>query len=178
MLSARTKFLIFNFLGLEITWGACAYGSTQGMPIIGFVVGLLYLGLHFTFTENRYTDFLIMLSVGLLGILIDIANTSLGLIAFNGGITPLLNIPYWLIMLWLVFALMLPHSLLWLYKYKFISIILGAILGAFSYWLGHQLGAIIFPNSVVMSTLVYAIEWAIIFPIALIITKYFIAKYS
>ena len=40
-------FLIFNFLGLQATWAACAYGATHNQPMLGFYVGLAYISTHF-----------------------------------------------------------------------------------------------------------------------------------
>ena len=41
------RFLIFNFVGLQATWAACAYGATHSFPALGLYVGLAYVIAHF-----------------------------------------------------------------------------------------------------------------------------------
>ena len=171
MLSKRTAFLIFNFLGLEVTWAACAYGAINESPKIGVYVGIIYIALHFLFTTNRKVDFLVLLTVGMLGILLDNINSYFGVLAFDHTINSTLLIPYWLVVLWFVFSLMVPHSLFWLSKHLKFSILLGAILGSFSYWLGHKLGALQLAEPISISVVILFLEWAIVFPLALLITK-------
>lgn len=175
LITKRIRFLVFNFLGLQLTWAACAYGATHAFPLLGFYVGIIYVALHFIFSQQRSADFFIMLIVSILGIIIDALNSIFNIVAFSSYVLPIINIPPWLITLWLVFALVLPHSLFWLAKYRLISIIAGAIGGALSYWTGHKLGAIIFPSELI-STLVYALEWALIVPVAFMITQHFVIK--
>ena len=170
MLTPRLRFLIFNFLGLQITWAACAYGAINSMGYLGVVVGGLYIFLHFIYTTTRFEDFWTLILVTAIGVIIDSLNAHYGVIEFNSTSVPFL-IPYWLIMLWAVFSLMIPHSLYWLSNNYFIAAIAGGIGGAFSYWLGHELGAIILSESLLTSTLIYFLEWSILFPIALLITS-------
>ena len=170
MITPRLKFLIFNFLGLQITWAACAYGAINNMQNLGVVVGGLYVLLHFVFTNTHFEDICTLIMVATLGIITDSLNSYYDVIAFNSSSAPLL-IPYWLIMLWLVFSLMIPHSLYWLSKNYFVAAIAGGIGGSFSYWLGHKLGAIILSEPLIISTLIYFLEWSILFPVALLITN-------
>lgn len=172
MISSKTIFLLFNFVGLQITWAACAYGASHGSPSLGVYVGFTYIVLHFLFTKTRHVDLLVFVGIGLLGILVDTMNTYFGVVSFNNSTTSPLSIPYWLITLWLVFTLMIPHSLYWLADYKKISMLAGALGGSFSYWLGHKLGALQLLEPLQYSVGVYFIEWGLLFPLGLILTQY------
>lgn len=161
-LSSNMAFLIFNFLGLQITWAACAYGATHSMPMLGVIVGLIYIALHMLLTKTRNQDLLILLAVSAIGISIDHTNSYLGLISFIDNDTTFPMIPLWLVTLWMVFSLMLPHSLNWLGKNTMLAFFLGGLGGASSYWLGHKLGAISLSEPLLLSIVILFIEWAVI----------------
>lgn len=171
-LSTNTAFLIFNFLGLQVTWAACAYGATHSTPNLGVIVGLIYIALHMLLTKTRNQDLLILLAVSTIGISIDHINSYLGLILFMDNNTTFPMIPLWLATLWMVFSLMLPHSLNWLGKNAALAFFLGGFGGASSYWLGHKLGAISLSEPLLLSILILFIEWAVICTVAYIILKY------
>ena len=170
MITPRFRFLIFNFLGLEITWGACAYGAINDQEYFGVIVGGIYIFIHFLFTQSRFEDLLTLVVISAVGVTVDVVNTIYGVVAFN-TYSELFLIPHWLVVLWMVFALMVPHSLLWLSRNYLLAALLGGILGSFSYWLGHKLGAIILPEPVLTNTMIYFFEWSILFPAALWVTN-------
>lgn len=171
MKKANLKFLLFNFLGLEVTWAACAYGAINGNPNLGVYVGAVYITLHFLFTKNRMLDLMILLSIGTIGIIIDSINAYFGFISFLELSAEQFLIPYWLITLWLVFSLMIPYSLYWLVNHIRISVIAGAIVGSFSYWLGDKLGALHLIEPQLFGVSIFFVQWGLIFPLALVITK-------
>ncbi len=173
MISKHLAFLIFNFTGLQVTWAACAYGATHALPLLGVYVGLAYIVAHFIFSKLRIRDLKIMLIVGLLGIAIDSIFTQFNLLSFPEFTNQHLPIPAWLIVLWFVFALMVPYSLYWLRKNLKIASIAGALGGSLSYLLGHILGALHFAEPIWITFMFYFIEWGLFFPLALLITKYF-----
>ncbi|MDW3095456.1 MAG: DUF2878 domain-containing protein [Gammaproteobacteria bacterium] len=171
MLSVKTAFLIFNFLGLQATWAACAYGATHSIPNLGVIVGIFYIALHMMLTKTRRQDLLIILAVSLIGISIDHINTYLGLMSFSNENIATFVIPSWLITLWVVFSLMLPHSLNWLGNNMKLAFLLGGLGGSSSYWLGHKLGALTLSEPLLLSILILFIEWAIICPVGFILLK-------
>ena len=171
MLSPRTIFLLFNFIGLQVTWAACAYGAINDMEYIGVIVGFLYILLHFIFTKSRVEDITILLTVGSLGIAVDSMNTYYEILSFSGASNTPFLLPFWLIVLWGVFSLMIPHSLYWLSRHKVAAVIGGAVGGSFSYWLGHKLGAISLSDPLLSSVAVYFVQWGLIFPVGLFVTK-------
>ena len=164
-MSNKLGFLIYNFLGLQITWAACAYGATHSQPMLGVIVGVIYLIFHFSFTPTRRNDILTMCCLATFGIAMDYINMRIGIISFSD--TSESNfIPLWLITLWCVFSLMIPHSLHWLSKKPLLAFMLGGLGGSSSYWLGHKLGAIMLSQPLTMSVAVYFIEWAFYIVIA------------
>jgi Protein of unknown function (DUF2878). len=169
-------FLIFNFVGLQITWAACAYGATHENPNLGLYVGLSYIFLHFLLSKLRLRDLKIMLILGVSGLVIDSALTILNIISFPNNSNITLPIPAWLITLWFVFSLMVPYSLYWLSKNLKIAAIAGGIGGCFSYYLGHKLGALNLSEPQWLSTTISFVVWGIYLPFAFLVTKHFTHK--
>lgn len=168
-MTKHTAFLIFNFLGLQITWAACAYGAIHEFPLLGSIVGSIYIIIHMILTPSRRIDLLTLLCLSSAGILLDFINMKLGIISFNS--TQQNFIPLWLVILWCVFSLMIPHSLNWLRRKPILACVLGGIGGSLSYWLGHKLGAIALSDPITLAVSLYFIEWAIYVPLAFIILR-------
>ncbi len=164
-------FLIFNFLGLQATWAACAFGATKGMPMLGVYIGFAYIAAHFILSQHRLRDLKVMLIIGIAGIIIDSVLSQLNYLSFPGFFNQLLTIPFWLISLWFVFSLMLPYSLYWLIKNLKLAAIAGAIGGSFSYFLGHKLGALQLNDPLTLTVFIYFIIWGIIFPSSLLLVR-------
>ena len=72
-------------------------------------------------------------------------------------------------MLWMFFAMTLNHSLAWLRKKIYISILFGALGGPLAYIAGEKLGAITLLST--SSIIILSIGWAFITPILLIIAN-------
>lgn len=168
-MNKRISFLIFNFLGLEVTWAACAYGAIHNFPLLGAIVGCVYIMIHMILTPNRMLDLLTLTSLTAIGVALDYINMKIGIISFRSIDSNF--IPLWLIILWSVFSLMIPHSLLWLSRRPVIASLLGGISGSFSYWLGHKLGAISLGENFISNSIIYFVEWAIFIPIAFVIFR-------
>ena len=166
------RFLIFNFVGLQATWAACAYGATHSFPALGVIVGATYVIAHFYLSKQRIRDLVTMLIIATVGIILDIALTQVHILSFPNDANNFLPIPIWLIALWFVFSLMVPYSLYWLGANLKIAAIAGAIGGSFSYFLGHKLGALQLADPLAVSAGIYFLKWGIIFPAALITVKY------
>ncbi len=171
MLDARQKFLVCNFVGFQLTWLACAYGASHELPYIGALVGLLFIVMHFIFVSERELNIKVLLLVAVFGVLLDYMNTQLGVVSFPKHDASYFILPFWLVVLWSSFTLMLPHSLYWLTKNMYMASLAGAIGGSLSYLAGHKLDALSLSEPLVRSTLVYAVEWAIILPIGLMLVK-------
>ena len=168
-MSRRTIFILFNFIGFQAVWAACAYGATNQIPSAGVIAGIIYILIHFTFTPSRLLDVSIMLIVAMTGVILDFINFYFGLISFNSSSHTL---PFWLVILWLSFSLILPHSLRWLGNYPLLASLLGGTGGSLSYVIGHQLGAITLSTPLYPSVIVYFLEWAVIVPVALWLISY------
>lgn len=137
-----------------------------------WLIGLLFIG-FFIASSQPVNDAALMGIIILLGIVADGALVKFGVFNFEGKVTGIIPLPLWLLAIWGAFALTLLHSLRYLSHYKRLSIILGAVFGPVSYFAGERLGAVIFGLSAMMTMLILAAMWALIFPLTLYISDQF-----
>jgi hypothetical protein len=127
--------LVNNFLTFQLGWFVNAYWHNE-FSILFSVVLLIWL----SYTESWPVSRIKFTSViALTGVLVDSLLVYLGLLSFDSKVLP---IPFWFLMLWVLFACSCSVSLLWLIKNPLYAIIGGAIFGPLSYWAGMQFNAL------------------------------------
>jgi hypothetical protein len=168
---------IFNIVGTQIGWFACALGAAKGLPWLGLVVVAVYLVLHLLWSEERLREAQFILAVGALGMVIDSLNKITGLLSYNGDI---LNIswlaPLWIGALWLQFASTLNVSLAWLQNNYLLAFVMGAIAGPLSYMGGVRLGALALPHDKTFTVIILAIIWGIVMPLLAWLAKKMVSE--
>lgn len=136
-----------NALGFQVGWFVCIASVKYDQEILAlFFCGLL-VGLHFLFSLARSMDLKLSFIVFLIGLVVDSTLQYVSVISFYGWALGPLS-PFWLWMIWVMFALTLNSSLSFLQnKHVFLSAIAGLIFGPLSYLAGVKLGAAGFDNT-------------------------------
>lgn len=84
--------------------------------------------------------------------------------------TPHLMLPTWFITLWVLFLSTYHCSLAWILKLPIIiTALLGGIFGSLSYMAGTWMGALTFHFDTMPQALFHFIDWAILFPMTIVI---------
>ena len=132
---------LINALGFQVGWWACIAGIGHGFEIEAIAFCVLLIMTHLYFSPRLLQDIKISVFTLAAGILVDTALQYLSVIQFYGWALGPLS-PFWLWMLWLMFALTLNASLAFL-KNRSLAIpaALGAIFGPLTYYAGATLGA-------------------------------------
>ena len=146
-----------NALLFQIGWFACVLGGNSLWLLIAAGV----LCVHLLWISSWQAEGKLLISVTLVGTLLDSALQALGVFGFDSG-GPL--IPLWLIVLWAVLATTLNHSLAWTAKPWWRASLLGAIGGPLSYCAGSQMAGVHLPFGVWPSLLLLGLIWAVLFP--------------
>ena len=142
----------FQPVNFQAIWITTVLGGNQWLAVPLFLICL-----HFIISPCPQNDIKI-LPLALLGIAQDATLTCFGFFEF-------LQLPFWLLVLWLGFVLNFGHSLIFLRRLSvFWLIVIGAVAGCYSYMASWKLDAVILPFSVASSALVLGICWAMMLP--------------
>lgn len=100
----------------------------------------------------------------IVGVLIDIFNTTIGLLVFSTApLTSYMLLPMWLLALWAIFSWYAHFLVPILSRYPlFIVSIVGGLAGAISYIAGYKLDAVSIGFSIYAAFAIFFIEWAVI----------------
>jgi Protein of unknown function (DUF2878) len=149
---------LINALLFQIGWFACVLGGTS--PWLLVAVGVL--ALHFFWISSWTADGELVVSVVLIGTLLDTLLLACGVFEFaEGGAL----IPLWLIVLWAVLATTLKHCLAWTATPWWRASLLGAIGGPLSYYAGSHMAGVHLPLGLWPSMLLLGVIWAGLFPL-------------
>ena len=152
--------LLFNVINYQTIWLLCVMGGNQLAWI-----GLLLIGLHLLISQQRRNDMILIVSLAIVGTIIDGALKHLGLFSFSEDNNP---IPFWLGVIWMALATLPNHSLAWLQNKLFLAALLGGIGGPLAYWGGVRFGAATFHWPLPLSLGALIATWAITTPLLML----------
>lgn len=158
----------FNAFFFYLGWLVCMYAAVGEYPILGpLVVGgiLLY---HFVVSKEKKSDFILCITLAVLGTIVDTLYMAIGMISYKGGYFNFPSIaPLWIVSLWVLYGTSVNHSLKWMRCNVFVAAILGAAGAISSYLVGVELGAVKFLWETDLALTVIGIVWAIVVPSSL-----------
>jgi len=169
LLIPKMIFKITNFILFQAAWFICVLGAAYDLTYPALGISMLILIVHFALIKNRLLELKLIMIAGFFGLVFDGALLNFDLIIYNDPGVPYPITPIWIVMLWMIFAMTLNHSLAWLSKKIYLSFIFGALGGPLAYIAGEELGAITLLGMNAIVTL--SVGWAIITPILLIIAN-------
>mgnify|MGYP003346222894 CR=1 FL=1 len=156
-----------NALGFQIGWWACITGVRYDWQGPALLAGAGLLALHLITSRQAWDEVRLMGVVVGAGIAVDVMLQAVGVLKFEGWRLGWLS-PFWLWMVWALFALTLNDSLAFLQKVPVrMNALLGAVFGTLSYVAGARLGAAVMVESV-GNLLLMALTWALLFPATVI----------
>ena len=164
--------LFLNALGFQTAWWACIAGVGHGLEIPALVYGLVLAGLHVAFATKPWQEVQLAAIALALGIAIDTLLQATSVIQFYGWSLAFLS-PFWLWLLWVLFAMTLNTSLAFLQNHTlWLSAAAGLVFGPLTYYAGAQLGAASFDNTAVHFGAL-AITWGLALPVLVYAAKHF-----
>lgn len=162
--------LFINALGFQAAWWACIAGIGQGLEIAALIFCLVLAGLHLCFANQPRQEIRLAALALAVGVLTDTLLQMLNVISFYGWALGPLS-PFWLWMLWVMFALTLNTSLAFLKAQSlWISCLAGLVFGPITYYAGAQLGAAAFDGSLYHFGAL-ALAWALALPWLIFLAK-------
>lgn len=155
--------LFLNAFGFQTAWWVCTAGVGHELEIPALVYGLVLAILHVAFAPQPWQEVQLAAIALALGISIDTVLQATSVIHFYGWSLAFLS-PFWLWLLWVLFAMTLNTSLAFLQtKPLWLSASVGLVFGPLTYYAGAQLGAASFENSLT-HICALALAWMVALP--------------
>ena len=164
--------ILQNAILFQIGWFALVLSAANNLAWLGSLAAAGILTIHLWRAFDFMTEMKMIALVTAIGTMWDSALMRNQFYQFTDGVLIAGIAPYWLIVLWAVFASTLNLSLRWLKPGRILAAALGFIAGPASYYAGHVLGAVEFSNTG-MVLILTAIGWAVILPLILTISEHF-----
>tara|TARA_R110001583_G_scaffold68686_3_gene195293 strand:- start:16133 stop:16645 length:513 start_codon:yes stop_codon:yes gene_type:complete len=142
--------MLFNLIGFNISWFGLVFLGKTFIPF-----ALFWLGLHLYFCKKPLAEFKLILSITLIGTLVDSTLLFLDVLQFHDRMI----IPFWLITLWATFAATIAHSLKFLANSKILQFTIGFIFPPLSYIGGASLSAVEFGYNLLVTYFILASIW-------------------
>ena len=155
--------LIANFVLFQVGWLACVLSAAWNEPVFGALFAFAIVSWHISRARDRGGELRLILLVTLIGLLWDSLLVWQGLLVFSSGMLLPFIAPYWIILMWSMFATTLNVSLRWLRMRYVLAALFGALGGPLAYYAGQKLGAVEFPSET-SSLVALAVGWALIMP--------------
>ncbi len=149
--------LIANALWLQVGWWACVLGAKVPWLLLLVPLGM---AVHLTLCAARGSEVRALLRVTLAGCVLDSLLGAIGLFRFEA-----LPLPLWLVLLWLVLASGLRHSLAWAGWPFWRGASVGALGGPLAYLGGARLADVTLPLGAVVTSLLLVPIWALALPL-------------
>ncbi len=178
-LKIRPQFLmrIFNFLLFYLGWGFCLSGVVSGRPYQGPIIIAFFVLYHLFQLRFQLAEIVLMLTVGLFGTINDTIYLNIGMIKYHGGYQSIPWLaPLWVTSIWVLLAMSVNHSLMWLRYNPYIAAVFGSGGAAVSYYAAAKVGAASFyPNDLVVS-LIVGLVWMFIMPLLIFYSQWLARK--
>ena len=169
-----TMHVIANVGLFKIGWLSCVYGAASGYAIEGCLLALLIVAISVKQANNRQSELLTVALITLVGLIWESIVASQHLMIYathsNQQLNGLALAPYWLIVMWALFATTINQSMTWLKDRLIVDTIMGGIFGPLAFVAGEKLGAVVFVNESA-AMLLLAVGWALLMPAICLIAK-------
>lgn len=157
---------LLNVVLMQLTWFMCVFGSVNGFVWLGYVAGLITVGLFIGLSSQRSCAIRHVVLGCMVGALFDSLLVLTGLINIHGGWFSGAATSWWMITLWAVCATATVESLGFLQRLPWLLIaLIGAISGSLSYYAGVRIGALTMPYGDVLGVCAVAGLWAWALPL-------------
>ena len=145
--------MLLNLLGFNLSWIGLVFFGNTFIPVT-----LLWLSLHLYRCKRVKSEVLLILSIVLIGTLVDSTLFSAEILIFQNYHF----IPLWLITLWAAFAATVAHSLQFLARSTLLQTLIGFIFLPLSYLGGASLSSVEFGYSQLATFFILASIWSVL----------------
>lgn len=154
-----------NLCLFQIGWFSCVL-----LPLpVATIITLVLISFHLYSVDDTKKEIYVVVFVGCFGFSVDLIFSKFGFISYNDTT----RVPFFLLYLWLLFAMTLRYSSKIFIQSRLICIITG-LLAPFSYIGAQKLNKVEYINPYIQSIIVHGFIWSII----LLIIRELFMKYE
>jgi len=160
-----------NLVIFQLVWIVTVIGVNLNRVLPGLAVLCFLFIVHAVNSATVKADMILVAIAVTMGLVIDTFFIQAGLLSFEMNLPWPGIAPFWILILWVNFALILNNGLRWLQgRYK-IAAILGFIGGPLSYLGGVKLGAGELHVAPLTAFVIIGLCWAIVTPLLLMVAR-------
>jgi hypothetical protein len=131
-----------NFILAQAGWFACVLSAARDTPVVGASIALAIIAAHLFVSISPPREGRLLACATLAGLLFDSALVSAGVMRYRSGMVVDGVAPYWIVIMWPLFATTLNSSLRWLHGRWLLAAVFGAVFAPLAYAAGGRLGAV------------------------------------
>ena len=162
--------LLVNFIGFQVGWFSCVLGAANDKALLGMIIALGIVIYHVVSQANSINELKLVLVAVVIGLFWETWVLSLSILQYPSHPEASFWAPYWLIMMWALFATTINLSMGWLKGRWVLSVLMGAVFGPLAFIGGEKLGAVAFLDST-LSIITLSVGWGLLMPLLLWIAE-------
>lgn len=162
---------IVNFAIFNIVWFACVLGAANNLGWAGPLALACFAGWQLAVSHDHVGDIRLMGAAALIGWVVDTSYLQTGMLYYAAPVPDMNIAPWWIVSLWLNFALILNHSLRWLQAYPLLAAALGFVGGPLAYYGGVELEAVFLNQPPIIAYSVMGVVWAVVTPLLIWVAR-------
>ena len=156
--------LLINITAFKLGWLSSVVGGAQQIPWLGPLVVFVAVAIHLARAERPSSEFMLLVSCGLIGAVFDSVLVAAGWVTFPSGMVSESTAPYWIVTMWMLFGTTINLSMRWMRGRPLLAAAFGFVGGPLAYIAGHKIGGIEFVDQTAALAML-AIGWAVIMPL-------------
>jgi len=156
--------LLINITAFKLGWLSSVFGGAQQLPWLGPLVVFIAVAIHLARAERPRSEFMLIVSCGLIGAVFDSVLVAAGWVTFPSGMISDSMAPYWIITMWMLFGTTINMSMRWMRGRPLLAAAFGLVGGPMAYFAGHKIGGIVFVDQTAALAML-GIGWAVIMPL-------------
>ncbi len=159
-----SRSLVTNFILFQLGWFACVLGGAYNQTLLGSLIALAVIAYHFYSAPDAMKEFRLLMLALIVGLFFESIVTAQNYARYSHGQIFEFIAPFWMILMWPLFATTLNLSMRWLKGLAPLLIaLLGAVFAPLAYYAGNSLGAVQYDDMMLSMGLI-AIAWSALLP--------------
>ena len=163
-----SRSIVINVLLFQVGWFSCVLGGAYSKPLLGSVIVVAVIVYHLYQAKELKQEISLLIIALIIGFIFESLMTYMDLAVYTVGQFHPAIAPYWMILMWPLFATTLNLSMRWLKELSALFVaIIGGVFAPLAYLAGSKLGAVEYDNTVT-SLSVIAFSWTALFPVLVV----------